>query len=144
MSLVPVFGIRLRVRFSPFLVFGPSSYRLVLVSKWCTQCGIVFRDKDTASSDVLINLTRDVASSVVERRISNLKTLGSLPWQGRVSDSFSAPSSQILCILDWLIGTARKCRAAFPGGKRAAIVWRYPASVVPCVQCFRGSIPPRL
>ena len=37
-------------------------------------------------------------SSVVERWTCNPKTLGSIPWWGRVRNSFSVPPSQLLCV----------------------------------------------
>ena len=40
----------------------------------------------------------DVAQWLV-RRNSNPKTLGSIPWRGRVRDSFSVSPSQLLCRL---------------------------------------------
>ena len=42
-------------------------------------------------------------SSVVERGTSNRKTLGSIPWRGRVNTPFSVPPSQLLCCADLFV-----------------------------------------
>ena len=52
----------------------------------------------TRERSVRIGMMGDVVLWL-ERRNSNPKTLGSIPWWGRVRGSFSVPPSQLLCRL---------------------------------------------
>ena len=45
------------------------------------------------------SLTMEGVAQWLESPNSNLKTLGSIPWRGRVRDNFSVPPSQLLCRL---------------------------------------------
>ena len=53
-----------------------------------------------------INQTGDVAQWLV-RQNSNPKTLGSIPWRGRVRDNVSVPPGQLMCRITPFVCTER-------------------------------------
>ena len=57
------------------------------------------KTKDEINVPIALSAFRDKkARSVAERQNSNPKTLGSIPWRGRVRNSFSISNSQLYCV----------------------------------------------